>query len=97
MERYTVFKSTGTHSDVIAAVGAADILRELEPQLVNCGDRFEVRLSVAAVPRDLTVTDRGFAIFRSRESGPPTMVPLGVRNFGFGFVHYARQPRLEGD
>src|ERR1700691_363498 len=63
MERYTVFKSTGNHSDVIAAVGAADILRELDPQLVNCGDRFEVRLRVEALPDDLTGTDPGFLYF----------------------------------
>jgi hypothetical protein len=70
MERYTVFKSTGTHSEVIAAVGAADVLRELEPQLVNCGDRFEVQLRSPAVPDDLAGTDPGFLYLPKSEKPP---------------------------
>jgi hypothetical protein len=33
MDRYTVFKQTGTHADVLAAVGAGDVLRHLEPRI----------------------------------------------------------------
>jgi hypothetical protein len=40
MERYTVLKRSGA----IAAVGAAVILRELEPHIADRGDRFDVRL-----------------------------------------------------
>lgn len=92
MERYTIFKSTGNHSDVIAAVGAADILREREPQLVNCGDRFEVRLQGEALPEDLAATDPGFLylpksgklpaklsagrIFKRRSSAAPAPQPV---------------------
>src|ERR1700684_4411589 len=76
MERYTVFKSTGNHSDVIAAVGAADILRELNPQLINCGDRFEVRLQAEALPDDLAATDPGFLYF-PKSGKPPARLSAG--------------------
>src|ERR1700685_3124289 len=76
MERYTVFKSTGNHSDVIAAVGAADILRELSPQLINCGDRFEVRLQAEAVPDDLAATDPGF-LYLPRSGKLPAKLSAG--------------------
>jgi hypothetical protein len=74
MERYTLFKSTGTHSDVIAAIGAADVLRELEPRLANCGDRFEVRLAREAVPADMAATDPGF-LFLPKSGKVPSAVP----------------------
>jgi hypothetical protein len=74
MERYTVFKSTGTHADVIAAVGAADVLRLLEPRLINCGDRFEVQVQRRALPGDLVGTDPGF-LFLPRSGKRPAKLP----------------------
>jgi len=70
MERYAVFKSTGNHSDVMAAVGAADILRELEPQPVNCGDRFEIRLRAGALSDDLAGTNPAFLYLPKSEKLP---------------------------
>jgi hypothetical protein len=46
MNCYTIFKQTNTHADSLAAVGAADLLRHLDPRIVDLGDRFEVRLRI---------------------------------------------------
>lgn len=45
-----VLKQTGTHAHVLAAIGAADVLRHLEPRIVEFEDRFEVRLPRHLLP-----------------------------------------------
>jgi hypothetical protein len=61
MKIYTVFKRTGTHADALAAIGAADVLRYLEPRIVECNDRFEIRLRRKLGPSDLEGVDPGFS------------------------------------
>ena len=43
MHCYSVVKETGTHADALAAVGAADMLRQLDPRIVAFEDRFEIQ------------------------------------------------------
>lgn len=53
MNCYTIFKRTGTHADTLAAIGAADVLKQLEPRIVEWEDRFEIQLR-----RRLLATDQ---------------------------------------
>src|ERR1700721_386975 len=71
MDRYTVFKQTGTHADVLAAIGAADVLRTLEPRIVEFEDRFEVQLQRRLRPSDLDAVDPGFSyLLRPNKTAP---------------------------
>ena len=60
MNRYTVFKRTGTHADALAAVGAAGVLKQLKPPIVECEDRFEIQLRRRLLSSDLMAVDPGF-------------------------------------
>jgi hypothetical protein len=75
MDRYTVFKQTGTHADVLAAVGAADVLRHLEPRIVEFEDRFEVQLRTPLHPSDLTAVDPGFSYLLRPKKTAPSLPP----------------------
>ena len=44
MTTYRVIKRTFTHADALAAIGAADVLRQLDPRIVEFEDRFEIQL-----------------------------------------------------
>jgi hypothetical protein len=71
MNCYTIFKQTNTHADSLAAVGAADVLRHLDPRIVDLGDRFEVRLRKQLSLADLEAVEPGFSYFvKSRKSAP---------------------------
>ena len=71
MDRYTVFKQTGTHADVLAALGAADVLRNLEPRIVEFDDRFEVQLRRRLLPSDLDAVDPGYSyLLRPNKTAP---------------------------
>ena len=50
MNCFTVFKRTGTHADTLAAIGAADVLKRLEPRIVELEDRFEIQLRRRMLP-----------------------------------------------
>jgi len=60
MTRYTVLKKTGTHADVLAAAGAADLLRELDPRILDLQDRFVVELRRPLIPADLDRANAGY-------------------------------------
>src|SRR5215469_10777859 len=60
MNCYTVFKRTGTHADTLAAIGAADVLKQLEPRIVEWEDRFEIQLRRCLFETDLMAVDPGF-------------------------------------
>ena len=60
MNCYTVFKRTGTHADTLAAIGAADVLKQLEPRIVEREDRFEIQLRRRLLPSDLMAVGPGF-------------------------------------
>jgi hypothetical protein len=71
MDRYTVFKQTGTHADVLAALGAADVLRSLEPRIVESDDRFEVQLRRRLLASDLDAVDPGYSyLLRPNKTAP---------------------------
>jgi hypothetical protein len=61
MNCYTVYKRTATHADALAAIGAADVLRRLEPRIVELEDRFEIQLARRLVATDLDAVDPGFS------------------------------------
>jgi hypothetical protein len=75
MDRYTVFKQTGTHADVLAAVGAADVLRHLDPRIVDFEDRFEVQLRRRLLPSDLIAVDPGFSYLLLPKKTAPSVPP----------------------
>ena len=60
MTCYTIFKRTGTHADTLAAIGAADVLKQLEPRIVEREDRFEIQLRRQLLTSDLMAVDPGF-------------------------------------
>jgi len=84
MRGYTVFKRTGTHSDALAAIGAADVLRHLDPRIVEFGDRFEVRLPRPLAPRDLDGVDPGFSYLDGTAKRCPNLPPERVVNVSGG-------------
>jgi hypothetical protein len=61
MHCYTVFKRTFTHADALAAIGAADLLRHLDPRIIELEDRFEIRLHRRIHPSDLDRVGPGFS------------------------------------
>ena len=75
MKCYTVFKQTATHADVLAAIGAADVLRHLEPRIVDLEDRFEVHLRRGLLPSDLDAVDPGFSYLERRQKNAPRLPP----------------------
>ena len=75
MDRYSVFKQTGTHADVLAAVGAADVLRHLDPRIVELEDRFEIQLRRPLLPSDLNAVDPGFSYLLRPKKAPPSLPP----------------------
>jgi hypothetical protein len=78
MKCYTAFKQTATHADVLAAIGAADVLRHLEPRIVDLGDRFEVHLRRGLLPSDLDAVDPGFSYLERRRQNTPLAFPKEV-------------------
>src|SRR5262245_50655367 len=75
MNCYTVFKRTTTHADVLAAIGAADLLRHLSPRIVNFEDRFEVRLGRPLQPADLECIEPGFSYLARTLKDRPRVPP----------------------
>ena len=75
MNCYTIFKKTDTHADSLAAVGAADVLRHLDPRIVDLGDRFEVRLRRQLSPSDLNAVEPGFPYFVKPKKSAPNLPP----------------------
>jgi len=82
MDRYIVFKRRGTHADPLTAIGAADLLRHLEPRLVDAGDRFEVRLGRDLRPSDLRGVDPGFAYLVRPKKGAVAQTPERIVRAG---------------
>jgi hypothetical protein len=75
MDRYIVFKQTGTHADVLAAVGAADVLRNLDPRIVEFEDRFEVQLRKPLQRSDLGAVEPGFSYLLRTKKAAPSLPP----------------------
>jgi len=69
MDRYKIYKQTGAHADVLAAVGAANVLRHMDPRIVNFEDRLEVQLSRRLRRSDIHAVDPGFSyLLRSKKT-----------------------------
>lgn len=70
MNRIEIPKRTGTHADLLAAAGAADVLNALRPQLTDTGTGFRVEVSHDATINDLD-DGPGFKYLkiRSKEAG----------------------------
>jgi hypothetical protein len=75
MDRYRVLKHTGTHADVLCAVGAADVLRHLEPRMVEFEDRFEIQLRRSLRPADLEAVEPGFSYLLRPNQASPNLPP----------------------
>src|SRR5271168_4456568 len=75
MRKFTVSKRTATHADALAAVGAADLLSEFEPELASRGDRFEITLQRNAHPHKLGLADPGFLYLLKAPKKPPKLLP----------------------
>ncbi len=75
MDRYTVFKQTGTHADVLAAIGAADVLRHLEPRILEFEDRFQIQLCRHLLSSDLKAVDPGFSYLLRPKKPAPNLPP----------------------
>ncbi len=75
MNVYRVSKRSGTHADTLAAIGAADVLRDLEPRIVELEDRFEIRLRRPLKPSDLTSVDPGFSYLELARKQRPELPP----------------------
>ena len=86
MDRYTVFKQRGTHADPLTAIGAAYLLRHLEPRLVDAGDRFEVRLGRDLRPSDLRGVDPGFPYLVRPKRGAVAETPERILRAGIASI-----------
>ncbi len=61
-------KVNGSHADVLAAVGAADLLHELNPILVDSASGIEVNLNREVLASDLTNVAPGFRYLKASAS-----------------------------
>jgi hypothetical protein len=89
MDRYRAFKQTATHADVLTAIGAADLLRHLDPRIVDCGDRFEVRLRRTLRRSDLTSVDPGFSYLTRPKKTAPDVPPERIIRTGVPYTTVA--------
>jgi hypothetical protein len=78
MKTFPVVKQTATHADSLAAIGAADLLRHLEPQIVELEDRFEIRLSRELQESDVDTVDPGFSYLVRSGKDEPAVPPERV-------------------
>jgi hypothetical protein len=61
-------KRNGSHADVLAALGAADLLQELSPVITDRRSQFEVELDRAVVDSDFENVGPGFKYLRAKPS-----------------------------
>jgi hypothetical protein len=60
---------------VLAAIGAGDVLRHLEPRIVELENRFEVRFRRPLLPSDLNAIDPGFSFLVLPNKQAPSLPP----------------------
>ena len=75
MNPYRVFKRTATHPNTLAAIGAADVLRQPDPRIVELDDRFEIRLRKPLRAPDLAAVDPGFSYLERPRKDAPALPP----------------------
>jgi hypothetical protein len=92
MNCYTILKRTSNHADTLAAIGAADVLRHLDPQIVELDDRFEIRFRKRLLSSDLEAVDPGFSYLeRPRKTSPRVTPERLIRSRGTNSVDPAAQ------
>src|SRR5262245_48153770 len=82
MNRYPIAKQTATHADTLAAIGAADLLRHLEPHIVEMEDCFEILLPRALRRSDIEAADPGFSYLLRPGRRAPSIPPERVIELG---------------
>jgi hypothetical protein len=75
MNCYSIVKQTATHADTLAAIGAADMFRHLEPRIVELEDRFEIRFPRGLKSSDVDAVDPGFSYLLRPRKSPPNLPP----------------------
>jgi hypothetical protein len=75
MNCYSIVKQTSTHADTLAAIGAADMFRHLDPRIVELEDRFEIRFPRALQSSDVDAVDPGFSYLVRPGKCPPNLPP----------------------
>ncbi|HXB74926.1 MAG TPA: hypothetical protein VNY05_42235 [Candidatus Acidoferrales bacterium] len=75
MNCYSIVKQTATHADTLAAIGAADMFRHLEPRIVELEDRFEIRFPRGLKSSDVDAVDPGFSYLLRPGKRPPNLPP----------------------
>ena len=61
MNCYSIVKQSATHADALAAIGAADMFRHVEPHIVERENRFEIQFPRDLEPSDVDAVDPGFS------------------------------------
>ncbi|HKE26762.1 MAG TPA: hypothetical protein VKB88_30625 [Bryobacteraceae bacterium] len=72
---YSIVKQTATHADTLAALGAADMFRHLEPRIVELEDRFEIQLPRGLKVSDVDIVDPGFSYLQRPGKRPCNLPP----------------------
>src|SRR5215471_8819230 len=75
MRCYSIVKQTTTHADTLAAIGAADMFRHVDPQIVELEDRFEIRFPRDLKPSDVDAVDPGFSYLVRPGKRTPNLPP----------------------
>lgn len=66
MNRSSFPKRSGNHADVLAAVGAADLLSSLDPVLIDRASAIDVQLKQDITPSDLANAAPGFKYLKAK-------------------------------
>src|SRR5579875_1706245 len=75
-------KRNGSHADVLAAVGAADLLSRLAPVLIDAGNEFRVKLSRTVQASDLDDIGPGFKFLKTNDSDDENVDNSGKKRTG---------------
>lgn len=79
MTKLAFSKRNGSHADVLAAVGAADLFQELNPILVSRENQFEVELDRAIADSDLDNVGPGFKYLKAKPSAEGGEEPIAKK------------------
>lgn len=75
MNCLSIVKQTATHADALAAIGAADMFRHLEPRIVELEDRFEIQFPRILKSSDVDAVDPGFSYLLRPGKRAPNLPP----------------------
>ena len=72
MDKFNFPKISGSHADLLAAFGAADLLVDLDPIVSDSGTSFQVSLARDVTLSDLDGVGAGFKYLQAKESASET-------------------------